>query len=401
MIGGSEMDPESQNLLTDQAATADAVSRGLAGDFSDTQNGDDMGPNLYAASEFENAFRIPGSQAAIKISGYVKADLIYDFDPIDSEDFFDTTTIPVDAAPRTNTRFHARQSRLNFDARWPTRLGTARAYFEADFFGQESSLRFRHAYGELRSLIIGQTWTTFADMAAIPNTLDFEGAVSSISRRQAQVRWTQPLPLEGLALAVAVEDPRVIVDKPPDLPGDPRTPSPDFIGRLRLTRGWGQFQMAGIVRQLGFQMPDAPVKTVNAWGFNFTGALEPTRCDKVYYQVLFGDGIGSYKGLPDIVGLSTEASDTLPVFGWMIGWTHQWNQRWTSNFTYSENRIDNRPFQPADDLRENTYFALNLICNPVKRVYCGVEYLFGTRENVDGSRGEANRLQMSFIFELP
>jgi len=115
----------------------------------------------------------------------------------------------------------------------------------------------------------------------------------------------------------------------------------------------------------------------------------------------FGDGIGSYKGLPDIVGLSTEVSDTLPVFGWMIGWTHEWDQRWTSNFTYSENRIDNRPFQPADDLRENTYFALNLIWNPAERVYCGVEYLFGTRENVDGSRGEANRLQMSFIFELP
>jgi hypothetical protein len=121
----------------------------------------------------------------------------------------------------------------------------------------------------------------------------------------------------------------------------------------------------------------------------------------VYYQIMFGDGIGSYKGLPDITGISREEADTLPIFGWMIGWTHEWNERWTSNFTYSENRIDNRPFQAPDDLHLNTYFAINLIWNPARRVYCGIEYLFGTRENFDDSRGEANRLQMSFIFELP
>ena len=38
---------------------------------------------------------------------------------------------------------------------------------------------------------------------------------------------------------------------------------------------------------------------------------------------------------------------------------------------------------------------------PIERVYWGVEYLHGTRENISGESGSANRLQTSFIFNLP
>jgi hypothetical protein len=65
------------------------------------------------------------------------------------------------------------------------------------------------------------------------------------------------------------------------------------------------------------------------------------------------------------------------------------------------NRLENVPFQNPKDLHENTYMAINLIWNPVERLYLGAEYLFGTRENISGDRGEANRVQISFIFELP
>ena len=68
-----------------------------------------------------------------------------------------------------------------------------RIFTEGDFFGQSNAFRLRHAYGEVGSLLVGQTWTTFTDVAAAPATLDFEGSVSSVNRRQAQARWTQPI----------------------------------------------------------------------------------------------------------------------------------------------------------------------------------------------------------------
>jgi outer membrane DcaP-like protein len=395
--------PGAQNRDADAVVLPEGRSllRSLEGRFEDMGRRSDVGPNLYASEDFARGLVISGDRVAMKVGGYVKADMIYDFNAIESTDLFDTTTIPTSGPQRTNTRFHVRQSRLNFDLRWPTDLGPVRAFVEADFFGEGDHWRLRHAYGEVGELIVGQTWTTFTDEASLPTTLDNEGSVSSVNRRQAQVRWERSIVPDFLSVAVSLEDSSTIIEVPDAITGDPRTPTPDLVGRVRLTREWGQFQMAGLSRQLGFQPTGGEVLTSNAWGFNFTGVMEPTCNDKVYYQILFGEGIGSYKGLPDVAPVSSHRSEILPVFAWMVGCTHQWSERWSSNFTYSESRLDNTSSQAGDDLHENTYIALNLIWQPVERFYWGVEYLFGTREDVDGARGEANRLQMSVIFALP
>ena len=79
---------------------------------------------------------------------------------------------------------------MSFDTRWASYGHPVRIFVEGDFFENDSSYRLRHAYGEIGSLLVGQTWTTFTDVAAAPSTLDFEGSVSNVNRRQAMVRWT-------------------------------------------------------------------------------------------------------------------------------------------------------------------------------------------------------------------
>ncbi len=189
----------------------------------------DVGVDLYSSPDFAGGLVISGENVAMKIGGFVKADFIYDFNPIDSTDTFDTTTIPVDAPPRTNSRFHARQTRLSFDTHWMASERTVRIFVEGDFFSDNDRYRLRHAYGEVGPLLVGQTWTTFTDVAAAPSTLDFEGSVSSVNRRQAQARWTEAIMHEDVTLSLAVEDSREIIQLPVNLKGDPRTPSPDFV----------------------------------------------------------------------------------------------------------------------------------------------------------------------------
>ncbi len=74
-----------------------------------------IGVDFYSAPDFEGGLIIFGRNVAMKIGGYVKADFIYDFNPIDSTDFFNVATIPVGAPQHTNARFHARQTRLSFE----------------------------------------------------------------------------------------------------------------------------------------------------------------------------------------------------------------------------------------------------------------------------------------------
>ncbi|TWU47974.1 hypothetical protein [Rubripirellula reticaptiva] len=85
--------------------------------------------------EFEGGISIVSDNVAMKIGGYVKADLIKDYDAIGSTDSFDTTTIFTDGSPGRNARFHARQSRLSFDTRWQVQQQVVRAYIEGDFSG--------------------------------------------------------------------------------------------------------------------------------------------------------------------------------------------------------------------------------------------------------------------------
>ncbi|MEX2357620.1 MAG: DcaP family trimeric outer membrane transporter, partial [Pirellulaceae bacterium] len=354
------------------------------------------------APDFEGGLIVVGENVALKIGGYVKADLIHDYDAIDSTDSFDTTSIPTSGIGRENTRFHARQSRLSFDTRWRLNGEVAKAFVEADFFGGDGDFfRLRHAYGRVGNFTAGQTWTTFTDPSAVPQTLDFEGAVSNVNRRQGLVRWDQPLWIDSLSLAIAVEDPRIIVEAPSLVSGEGRTESPDFITRLRSEHDWGEFQGAFVLRHLGFQPVGEPVIDGTAWGFNFTGAAMLGERTRAYSQITFGEGIGSYRGSPDVVATGPDTAEILPMFGWMIGVHHEWADRLTSNFTYSKLSLEDLPGQDPTNLRDTTYLAANIIANPYERVFCGVEYLYGIREDASGAQGDAHRIQMSFGFYLP
>lgn len=373
----------------------------FASQFSTDSSQFDIGLNLYSAPPFEGGLIVFGPNVAMKFGGFVKADFIYDFNPIDSTDSFVTTSIPVDAPPRTNARFHARQSRLSFDTRWLSDDRIIRIYVEGDFFSEGDRFRLRHAFGESGHILVGRTWTTFTDVAAAPATLDFEGSVSNVNRRTAQARWTQTIFHDDLKLALAIEDTDFNIEPPFGVTGEARKPSPDFVGHLRLDRERAQFQVASLFRVVGFQPTGQDVITKSAWGLNFTGVMLATDKTKVYSQIVFGEGIGSYRDLPDAAPTAVNRSGLLPLFGWMVGVTHDWNEELSSNFTYAENRLGTTAFQNPDDVEATTYLAANLIWSPLERVKVGVEYLYGTRENVNGAMGDAHRLQASFIFDLP
>lgn len=395
------MQVETPPLNIDLGTSQGVDASSFAQSFASQSDRFGVGVDLYSAPDFEGGLIVLGRNVAMKIGGYVKADFIYDFDPIDNTDAFDTTTIDVDAPDRTNFRAHARQTRLSFDTRWKTNSQIVRILVEADFFSDRDRFRLRRAFGEVGRLLVGQTWTTFADISASPATLDFEGSVSNVNRRQAQARWTQDIIDDFLSLALSVEDARFIIIPPPGVTGDSRSPSPDFVAQGRIERDWGQFEVAYLYRVSGFQPTGGKVFTGSAGGFNISGTVVLVESTKAYYQILFGDGIGSYRGLPDAAPISATEGELLPLFAWMVGVTHDWNDRLSSNFTYAENSLDPTPLQDIDDVRGTTYLAANLIWNPMERVKVGIEYLYGTRENVDRRKRPAHRIQTAFIFDLP
>ena len=138
------------------------------------------------------------------------------FDPLLVDDRFQTSAIPVAGSLKGSkpgrVNVIASPAASTSTSGHPPASGYMRAFIEGDFAGANNTLRLRHAYGQWRRFIFGQTWSTFSDPEAEPDGIDFEGLNAIVLFRQPQIRWSFPL-ADRFRMAFALEDPR------PDLTG--------------------------------------------------------------------------------------------------------------------------------------------------------------------------------------
>jgi hypothetical protein len=338
-------------------------------------------------------------ESTLKLGGYVKVDLIHDFDRVGSTDSFDPRTIDTTGLDGENTRMHAKETRLNLDVRTPTDMGELKTYIEGDFFSSSNGFRMRHAYGQLGPILGGQTWSAFMDEGAMPSTLDFESPIAFPLARVAQVRYTQNFGDDGDYWAVAVEDPNNSIVSPAAA-GTVENPAPDVTARIHLKNDRGHVQVGLYSGMAAFQPDVGGVDNAYLWGVNLSTKETTWGDDYAILQLTYGDGVGGFRGgqtaAPDAGG-SLEAVRTS---AWMAAYQHAWTEKYRSTVTYSYGRGD-LPGGVAPDANEAlTYLAGNLIWQFTPRAWVGIEYLHGTRDTFDGSDGSADRLQLALKFDL-
>lgn len=391
------------------------------------------------------SWRLPGTDVDISVNGFAKVDFIQRLkgETSGAEDLFATNAIVPDGLGRgtdARSRVHARESRLGVVLTKQTDFGLFKAQVEGDFFGPVSGsqlvsnsevFRLRHAYGEIGPLTFGQTWGTFSDPGAIPETLDFEGPAGYTFIRQAQIRYTHTVS-DGVTLAFAVENPdtRVVVN---NVTGGGTTQVqtrdnniPDFVVRGRIEKEWGSVQVGLLLRSISGENfgaaattnPSINIPTGSGRGtdlgiagsihgkFFVPGSANQARKDFVGFQFLYGSGLGRY--LQDTVGVSGEAAinpvtgrlETLTSYGGYFTYQHNWDEHFRTNLVFSGLRVDTPAYLNPNAYRGAFYAAGNLIWTPVKDLDLGVELQWGQRENADGRIGDALRFQTSAKFSF-
>jgi len=336
-----------------------------------------------------------------KLGGYLKVDLIHDFDDIGDTDSFDVGTIPTtgEADNGSNTRLHARQTRLNLDIRGPTSAGDVRLFLEGDFFGDGNSFRMRHAYAQFKEGLFGQTWTNFMDDDAMPETLDFESPSAFPQVRTTQARWTRKLD-NGDHFALAIEDPDSEISPPVGVAGTTKEPYPDFTGHWRINNSRGHVQVSGFLGEARF-VPDVG-KTDDAvlWGGNVAAKLATVDKDNAIIQYTFGDGVGRYRGATVAAANGDGNLEAVGIQAWTLSYQHFWSPEYRSTFGYSWAHAD-IPSGAVDTLtRRVGYGWVNWIWQFADKAWTGVEYLYGTRTTDDGNNGQAHRIQFSIRFDI-
>ena len=71
-----------------------------------------------------------------------------------------------------------------------------------------------------------------------------------------------------------------------------------------------------------------------------------------------------------------------------------------SSLIWSFVTVDNLDFQLPTAYHKTNRYSVNLVFSPLDRIDLGVEYIYGTRENKDGHRGDADQVQAVGIFRF-
>lgn len=367
-------------------------------------------------SAFGVAQAAPEDKARVEIYGFIQMDAIYDFNRMDPSwnATLRPSRIPVNCPGDAGcgedgeTVFSVRQSRLGFNGFIPTELGELKTKFEFDMFGVgpdagKTTIRLRHAYGEIGQFLAGQTNSLFMDGDVFPNTIDYWGPTGMIFFRNIQGRWTF-LNQDGMKAAVALEAPGAAIDAgqttaiDPSLTVNSWNKYPDLTGQFRMGGDWGHVQAAGILRWLGYDTPNQSLSGhENGWGVNLSGAMRTVGKDKLLMQVAYGEGISNYfnDGGNDLAPSGSGGAEALPILGALVYYDRYWSNKWSSSIGYSVTSQDNSAGQLASAYKEGQYASANLLHYPAKNVLVGGELLWGERENNNGASASDNRFQFS------
>lgn len=361
--------------------------------------------NVPLDPKYDGFFRLPGTDDILKIGGYFKTDLMADLKQAGNADAFVPASFPV---PQTlgiqNRNVSIRPTRLSLDFRIPsTKLGDVRFYVEGDFFGTNATTpRLRHAYAQVRNLLIGQTFSNFMDPDGFPDTLDFQGPNGMVSLRNPQVRYGFAVS-SSTTFYVSVEKPSSdVLFITPQFTSQPNTPHVDGTLRLRQEFPRGHFQVSSIFRSIGAFLPDGRSDSVFGWGVNISTGVKTWGSDNVVVAVVGGHGISRY--IQDTSGLGIDAEvaseanphlEATPAIGIEAAYQHYWLKNLRSSIVYSYAGVDNTSLAAATSYNHGDYTAGNLIWNPFGSLNVGAEFLYGWIMLQNHTSASAPRIQFS------
>jgi len=369
--------------------------------------------------ELKGFIPIPGTKSMIRFGGSARLDTIYDFENNGNPNQFVPSSFPVAGQPGADggpeTTIEAKGTRISFELRRPVGdEGSLRIYNEDDFFNDSTSpnmsFRVRHFYGQAWNLLIGQTFTTFMNIDAWPDVVDYAGPNALINRRQAQIRYSPGI-YEGVGemhLLFSVEQPGSdISTTATGMPAgaEPVSRAPDGVAGWRWEGDVGHVQLTGLFRSVGYDAPNNADQSVFGWGASGSGAFNLFQADKLLWQVSYGHGMARY--VNDLGSANLDAAPdnagnlkAIPVFSAVTGYTHEWSKHFRTTASVGYVHADPTASLGPLAIEQTTYASLNLVWHPTTSFRMGLEYLYGTKQTQGGDDADGHRLDFVFRYDL-
>lgn len=350
------------------------------------------------------------------VGGRIKFLGIFDFKGLQDDEAFNIFKIPVGEANTKDSRFFGgvEQSRLKFDIRYNDKeFKEIRAYIEGDFASNNNTFRLRHAYIKVGRFMLGQYWSVFADEEAFPMVVDIDGPATSVFQRSPQIRYTAPIN-KNLDFVTSLEYTTTLfaADSSIDSLVSPTYQSmPDLLAHFRYKQPWGHFQLAGVIRAIGYKSDRS---TKNEFGYGGATTLvvnlSKTSQDNVMLQFVTGNGVAKYlSGFSfsniDAVPNGNGGITTLHCDGGYVAYQTFYRTKKlhsTIIYGYAALRTGNlfEKSNRQERLLKGNYFSANVGYNLLPQFQVVLEGLYGNKTDVIGQTGNAARIQFMTRFDF-
>jgi hypothetical protein len=282
----------------------------------------------------------PDGQMQLRILGSVRYLLVYDNRDLFFKNSLNTYKIEVGDESQNIPNYYngLDQSRLGFEVTRKTGMGNVFVRLETDFAGI-NGFRIRHAYGQYRQFLFGQTWSLFSQVKSLPATVGFGGPVGGISIRTPQIRYTSRRAIRNSILSLGLEyfKPDLII--PDTIVGESFQVIPDITGRIEKQVNWGLFQVSGIIPILSGKSGEGEFVFRAGWGASLNMVIDSWAGGKWYLHAAGGKAIARFfndlsgQGL-DLISNPETQQPFLPLtFGTYFTYEHHWTARGFSNVT--------------------------------------------------------------------
>ena len=348
----------------------------------------------------------PDQKMQMRILGSVR--YLVDFDNIDlqNKNSYNTYEIPTgDQNVRLPNYYNGlSQTRLGFEVTRRTETGDVFVRLETDFAGADR-FRIRHAYGQYGRFLIGQSWSLFSQISALPATVNFGGPPGSVSLRTPQIRYFTPWKVLNSNLELALE--YVIPDL--ELPDSLQLTSFQFLptvsAEIDKNFDWGYMQISGIIPFLSARNIHDSLLIKAGWGLSASAIVNTWDKGKWYFQAVGGKAITPFINNLNGTGLTIITNPDngayLPFsFGGYITYEHTVSEFIYSNLTYGMVQVEQKSFNAENTFHLGYAFMFNTFWNLVEGAKVGGEVIWGKRVDKNKISGDALRINFIFYYDF-
>ena len=384
----------------------DKAHRQAIHDYAETER---MGNRELSNPQF--IFTTPDNRFSLALGGFVNLRTSYDFEgAVDNIDFV-PYDIPMSKSYASDQRImmDASTSRLYLKAIVNSRvLGRVVVFSDMDFRGGDEfsyTPRLRSAYVQFKGLTIGRDVTTFCDLDAAPRTIDFQGPNAYNFTFNEMIRYEYNS-RSGFSLGIAAERPVVNASYGENYSAIMQR-VPDGIAYLQYRFGReriSHLRLSGVIRDMYLHDNVKGENTTRVgWGIQLSGHLAITRWVDVYMNGIYGKGITPY--IQDLTGSPYDMAfnpdkptelRTPTMWGWQAAaQVNIMPERLWVAAGYSEVGLDKEHgFVSDKQYMKGSYLFANAFYRLTPNLTFALEYLHGTRRNMNDNLNSANRLSV-------